>query len=146
MAKIKIMNRDYGLRSLTCGYKLRGAAVVEMAVVTPLLLTLLFGVIEFGWVFMVKETLTNATREACRVGILQGSTTNDIWERFEEAVSPTGIAVTEDVLTIEEATAENPIVTVRVSVPYDQVSLVGSFIGINPGTIGASCSMRKEGM
>ena len=37
------------------GNKRRGAAVVEMAVVTPLLLTLLFGVIEFGWVFMVKD-------------------------------------------------------------------------------------------
>ena len=124
----------------------RGAAVVEMAVVTPLLLTLLFGVIEFGWVFMVKETLTNATREACRIGVLQGSTDDDIRDRFTEAVSPTGITVTEDILTIEQATHENPIVVVRVSVPYSQVSLVGSFLGIDPGTIGASCSMRKEGL
>jgi Flp pilus assembly protein TadG len=117
-----------------------------MAVVTPLLLTLLFGVIEFGWVFMIKQSLTNATREACRVGVLQGTTTSDVWNRFEEAVSPTGIAVTADVLTIEEATIANPVVTVRVSVPYSEVSLVGSFLGIDPGTIGASCSMRKEGM
>lgn len=142
----KKLNRGHGLRLLTCGYKFRGAAVVEMAVVTPLLLTLLFGVIEFGWAFMVKETLTNATREACRVGILQGSTTDDMWDRFEEAVAPTGIAVTADVLTIEEATLGDPIVTVKVSIPYEDVSLLGSYLGINPGTIGASCSMRKEGM
>ncbi|MHC4676254.1 MAG: hypothetical protein ACYTBZ_27500 [Planctomycetota bacterium] len=49
-------------------------------------------------------------------------------------------------MTIEEATIANPVVTVRVSVPYSEVSLVGSFLGIDPGTIGASCSMRKEGM
>jgi len=124
----------------------KGAAVVEMAVVTPLLLTLLFGLIEFGWVFMVKETLTNAAREACRVGVLQGSTTDDIFTRFEEAAAPTGVTITADMLTITEATVEDPIVLVQASIPYSEVSLLGSFLGIDPGTIGASCSMRKEGM
>ena len=125
-------------------YTRRGAAVVEMAVVTPLLLTILFGIIEFGWVLTVKETLTNATREACRVGILPGGTPQAIYDRFEAAVSPIGITVTQDMLTITEATSANPVVTVRSSVPYSEVSLLGSFLGINPGTIGASCVMRKE--
>ena len=32
----------------------RGVAVVELAVVLPLLLALVFGIIEFGWVFMIR--------------------------------------------------------------------------------------------
>ena len=126
----------------------RGAAVVEMAVVAPLLLLILFGVIEFGWTFMVHETLTNAAREACRVGVLQGSTEADIEARFTEAMAATGITVTPDMLTIEPATEENPVLTVRVSVPYSEVTLTGltSFLGINRSTLGSVCSMRKEGI
>ena len=41
----------------------RGAAVVELAVVTPILLMMMFGIMEFGWIFFMKETLTNATRD-----------------------------------------------------------------------------------
>ena len=38
------------------GKKRRWAsATVEMAIVTPLLLTMLFGIIEYGWVFL-RET------------------------------------------------------------------------------------------
>ena len=54
----------------------RGAAVVEMAVVTPLLLTLLFGVIEFGNSVMFRQILTNAAREGARTSAIQ-STAND---------------------------------------------------------------------
>ena len=35
-----------------------------MAVVTPLLLLLLLGTIQFGYVFMVQETLTNVAKHA----------------------------------------------------------------------------------
>ncbi len=121
----------------------RGAAVVEMAVVTPLLLLMLFGIIEFGWVFMVQNTLTNAAREACRVGVLQGTTDQDIRDRFNEAVSVTGLD--DSVLTITQATQNNPVVTVRVSLPYEQISLLGSYLGLGGRNIGTVCSMRKEG-
>ena len=48
----------------------RAAAAVEMAVVTPLLLAVLFGIIEFGWLFTVQHTLVNAAREGARTGVL----------------------------------------------------------------------------
>ena len=125
----------------------RGAAVVEMAVVMPLLLLLMFGTIQFGYVFMVQETLTNAAREACRVGVLQGSTTNDIQQRFVEAIAPTGLDLGDATLVIEEATPLNPVVTVRVQVPFEKVNLFGNWLGLNTDrTIGSVCSMRKEGV
>ncbi|HOB75039.1 MAG TPA: TadE/TadG family type IV pilus assembly protein [Phycisphaerae bacterium] len=124
----------------------RGAAVVEMAVVTPLLLLIMLGVIEFGWVFMTTETLTNATREAARVGVLQGSTHEDIRNRFNAAIAPTGLSVSPSELIITDATPENPVVTVRVAIPYSRISLAGNWLGLNiDRTIGSSCTMRKEG-
>ena len=47
-----------------------GAALVEFAIVLPLLLILIFGIIEFGVMFYDKAMLTNATREGTRAAIL----------------------------------------------------------------------------
>lgn len=46
----------------------RGAALVEFALVLPLLLMLVFGIIEFGLVFNHRLTIGNATQSAARVG------------------------------------------------------------------------------
>lgn len=48
----------------------RGAAVVEFALVVPMLLAILFGIIEFSILFYDKAVITNASREAAREGIL----------------------------------------------------------------------------
>src|SRR5947209_283568 len=54
-----------------------GAAAVEFAIVAPLLVSLVLGLIEFGRVLMVEQILTNAAREGCRTAVLDGSTTSD---------------------------------------------------------------------
>ena len=46
-----------------------GAALVEFAIVLPLLLILVFGIIEFGVMFYDKAVITNASREGARAGI-----------------------------------------------------------------------------
>lgn len=43
-----------------------GAALVEMALVTPLLLLLLFGIIEFGWLFGQFNEIRHSVRETAR--------------------------------------------------------------------------------
>ena len=51
----------------------RGVSAVEMAIVTPLLVVFLFGIIEFGLLFYNKAMVTNASREAARAGIVYGN-------------------------------------------------------------------------
>lgn len=48
----------------------RGAAMVEMALVLPILVLLIFGIIEFGRGYYTRTTLTHAAREAVRVAAL----------------------------------------------------------------------------
>ncbi len=45
----------------------RGAAAVEFALVLPVVLMMLFGIIEFGRAWNVRQTLTDAAREGARV-------------------------------------------------------------------------------
>jgi Flp pilus assembly protein TadG len=49
----------------------KGASAVEFAVILPLLVTLLFGIIEFSVLLFDKNVLTNASREGARFGIVQ---------------------------------------------------------------------------
>ena len=48
----------------------RGTAAIEFAIVLPLLMVFIFGIIEFGLVFYNKAMVTNASREAARSGIV----------------------------------------------------------------------------
>ncbi len=123
----------------------RAAAAVELAVVSPLLFAMLFGIIEFGWLFAVQNTLVNAAREGARLGILQGVTADEIETRTLQFLQPMGL---EERVTIEitEATTDDPFVTVRITVPREDVSLVGSFFGFVGGTVEGTATMRKEGM
>jgi Flp pilus assembly protein TadG len=47
-----------------------GAELIEMALVTPILLLLLAGIFDFGFLFRSWEVVTNAAREGARVGVL----------------------------------------------------------------------------
>lgn len=47
-----------------------GVAAVEFAIVLPILLLLLFGIIEFSVIFYNKAMITNASREGARAGIV----------------------------------------------------------------------------
>jgi Flp pilus assembly protein TadG len=48
----------------------RGTSAVEFAIVLPLLVLFIFGIIEFGLIFYNKAMVTNASREAARAGIV----------------------------------------------------------------------------
>lgn len=59
--------------------KERGAAAVEMAMLLPLLLLILVGTMEFGRVFNVQNSLTQAAREGARHGAIHyNRTTLDV--------------------------------------------------------------------
>ena len=48
----------------------RGASAIEFAIVFPLLVLLLFGIIEFSVILYDKTMITNASREGARAGIV----------------------------------------------------------------------------
>ena len=69
----------------------RGAELIEMVVVTPLLLLLLFGIIDFGFMFQRYVVLTNAAMEGARVGILPGYSAGDAQARATTYAATGGV-------------------------------------------------------
>jgi len=143
---MKLRQNLCGIFQRTGDRRARAAAVVEFAVVLPLLLTILFGIIEYGWVFMVRSTLQTAAREGCRVAVLQTSEEpySLVFTRVAEVMAPTGLGGYE--VTMTHAGGAETDETVIVTVPYDQVSLMSGFFGTHSYDLGGNCSMRKEGL
>jgi len=52
----------------------KGAALIEFALVLPLLLILVFGIIEFSLILYNQQVITNACREGARAGIVARET------------------------------------------------------------------------
>jgi Flp pilus assembly protein TadG len=48
----------------------KGAAMVELAIILPMVLIVLFGIIEFGLIMYDKAVITNGSREGARAGIV----------------------------------------------------------------------------
>jgi Flp pilus assembly protein TadG len=59
----------------------RGAALLETALVLPLVLLVAVGIFEFGRAYQTWQVLTNAAREGARVAVLPGSNVGTITER-----------------------------------------------------------------
>ncbi len=71
----------------------RGAAAVEFALVLPILLVLVFGIIDFGRAYMAQISLTQAAREGARLSAL-GRPSGEVTSRVQDAAQPlTGVAV-----------------------------------------------------
>ncbi|OJV66642.1 MAG: hypothetical protein BGO41_04255 [Clostridiales bacterium 38-18] len=96
----------------------KGQSLVEFALVMPLLMLILIGIIEFGFMFSGYLTLTNASREAARV-ISLGGTYNEAEARIEDVV---GILNSEDVIfhtSVDVSTLDRgDSITVTLSYPY----------------------------
>ena len=74
----------------------RGQALVEMALVAPLLVLILLSIFEFGWYFYALATISNCTRLAARVGSTGKSngTITDAVNKVKGFVNVTSITVT----------------------------------------------------
>ena len=68
------MSVAFEVQSPTCRRRdQRGATLVEFAIASVVLLVLLFGIIEFGYVLSFKQGLTQAAAEGARVGAVGGT-------------------------------------------------------------------------
>ena len=64
-----------------------GASAVEFALVLPILVMLVFGIIAFGFVFAQSLALNNSAREASRAGVVQQRTCGDILTTVQSSAS-----------------------------------------------------------
>ena len=136
------------LRRLGPPGRRRGAAAVEFAVVAPVLLILVFGMIDVGRMIMVQQLMNDAAREGARTASLGGSSFAEVSSRvsaFLDATSVDASRVQIEVLPINLAAAERgDLVTVRLSVAFADVSWLPTPRALGNRTLLSHCTMRHE--
>jgi Flp pilus assembly protein TadG len=129
-----------------------GTSVVEMALVLPLLLTLVFAIGEFGIAFTQWQTLINAAREGARTGVLfrgaacvPATVKTDVANTVADYVTKSGIAIGDLTTTSSgECAGSGTELTVTSQVPYAFAALPG-LAGLQSSiTLSASSTMRNE--
>jgi len=131
-----------------------GAAAVEFALILPLLILVVFGIIEFGLLLYNQQVITNASREGARAGIVVGpnrssgehetvsrNTADNYCSNhlvtFSDNPSPLTIS-----FPSTSAAISGDDFTVTVTYLYDFMIL--SNIGIGPITLDAKTIMKLE--
>ena len=126
----------------------KGSAVLEMALVLPILLMLLFGVVEFGRVLMVKQAITNAAREGARAGAVDLNDSGALQKALDVTrnyLSASGLdANTTSVVPSFVITGGSD--ALQVIIEYDYDSLLTSWIPTVPATftLRSIAIMRRE--
>lgn len=69
----------------------RGAAAVEFALVVPILILILIGIVNFGFVLAQQISLNNAARQAARYAVVDGRTCGDIKTEGKSAAETVGM-------------------------------------------------------
>jgi Flp pilus assembly protein TadG len=141
----------------------KGQALVEFAIILPLLFLLIFGIFEFGRAMFIKNTLNNAARSAVRVAVVTPNLTGITYSASQlstrSATDQIQAKIYDNLLYIDKTTATatvtivgnspaqpNDTITVKVTGVFGSiVSKITATLQINvPNTLGGQASMRYE--
>jgi Flp pilus assembly protein TadG len=132
-----------------------GAEIIEFTFVLPLLLLIVAGIIDFGFLFQRYEVVTNAAREGARVGVLPLAGVDAVKQRVTDYLLASGLTATVSPTVSYGTALLNPpagptitLVTVTVSYPHTYL-ILGPIAGLFGGsftstTLTASSTMRRE--
>lgn len=130
---------------MTC----RGLAAIELALVLPLFLVMVFGGVNFAIGLYNQAVITNASREAAREGIAFRVPAPTYQEITSKALAycqnhlVTFGAQVQPLVQIEEPEGRLPGAPLRVTVSYAYQGM-HLFSGLSPGALSATSTMTYE--
>lgn len=129
----------------------RGAALVEFAIVTPVLLVLVLGMIEIGRAVMVTEVLTYAARMGARTGAISSGSTAGATAAANAVLTDSGVTgatvqvfVNGSSVTDASNAKSGDQIAVSVTIPYANVTWLSNPDYLEGKTLNGRVVMRKE--
>lgn len=130
----------------------RGQALVEFAIIIPILLAVLLGIVEFARAWQIQQVVTNAAREGARVGVINTNGSAEVYAAIQVYLESANVDISQadwTTGTVLSSTSGDPD-TVMVSYNYTY-SLFGPVMnllggGATPGsvTLSSTSIMRNE--
>src|SRR5262245_21138010 len=110
----------------------RGATAIEFALLFPLLMLIVFGIIDFGRVLNAQITLTQAAREGARLDALGLPNVDSRTQAAATGISPVSVTVT----ACPPGAAPAADAVVNVSYQFSFVTPIGAIAGLIGGSGG----------
>jgi Flp pilus assembly protein TadG len=129
------------------GWRERGAAAVEMAIVLPMLLLIVGGLVDLGRAYYTNLIITNAAREGARM-VAMGYTTAQADNRITQAaIGLGGMTMTRSYSTCPSAGGNGTATVTITNFSWLMLDVVPSFFGgsIPLPNLSATGSMRCNG-
>ena len=125
----------------------RAVALMEMALVLPLLVLFLFGMMEYGWIFLNMQQITTAARHGARMGVKPDATSGDVTAAVASVMSSAGLGGSGYTVSFSDpgGLATGAELRVTVVVTYANIELTGIPVIPVPATLRSGVSMAKEG-
>lgn len=126
--------------------KRRAATVVEFAVVVPLLILLLFAIIEVGYTFMVRHSIATAAREGARAAAMPNANMGEVNTAVNDAMARpglTGFSVTTNLTTLSDT---DTVVWVEVAMTVNRGTFTGNMLGGGLKPLSSRAYVRREGV
>ena len=121
----------------------KGQALVEFALVLPLLLALLCGIIDFGWLYYNQITLNNAAREGARYAVIHYDPSED-WKDAAETRMLTSMAGVSSAAAIVSDPVAQQITASVTATPRILTGITSTILGKQTLELHAECTMRLE--
>lgn len=129
----------------------RGAELIELAIVLPILLVVFAAIVDFGFLFQRYEVITNAAREGARIGVLPNYTQADVTDRVRAYLNSSGldgasanVSVAYSTQTLSSGETVN---VVNVIVGYfSNYAVLGPIAGMVGGSGWTSINLRSGSM
>lgn len=125
----------------------KGAAVVEFAIVLPLLVLLFCGMIECGLLFYNKQVITNASREGARAAITNTYDGTELKQIIDDYCTSNLInlgGVNDLNMADISISSPDPQNDITVTVPYAYNFLFTGILGFGNITLTGETVMRME--
>lgn len=78
-------------RGESCNRREQGQSLVEFALVLPLLLVLVFGIVEFAGAWRTYQIITNVAREGARLAVIPSSTQSEVQTLVAQGLTDSGL-------------------------------------------------------
>jgi Flp pilus assembly protein TadG len=121
----------------------RGAVAVEFALVLPLLLLIVFGIIDFGRALNAQITLTQAAREGARLAAVGNADVVGQTRAAATGLSPVNVTVTR----CQTGAGPSANAVVSVSYSFSFVTPIGAIAGMFGGSgFGSPITLTAQGV
>ena len=119
----------------------RGQSMVEFTLVLPLLLVVLFGIIQFGITFNHYVTLTDAVRAGARTAAVSRQVSCPVCVTTAKVKAASGSMAPDVTVTVTSTWQHGDDVVVKATVPYS-INLMG--LVISSGNLSSTTTERVE--